>query len=324
MRQRSRAARHMKRALVASCALVVAAASFGFLAQRRMDARALAEHPAPGMFVQVGDHRLHYRTAGAGDVTFVLEAGLGDYSGSWDGLDSVLAQMGRVIVYDRAGYGWSEPGPAPRTIQQITAELHELLRGAGVPGPYVLVGHSLGGAVMTRYALDHAASVAGLLLLDPSHPEQVARLPPPPFVEELVGRQVPRTASIGLASLLFGSSDPMRNRATHIATFGAELRAVERSIEQWGEEPIDLGRLPVYVLTAGKYEDWPGGNEAERRAAWEIWRTLHAELVASSSSGIRRHIIVPGAGHYVHHDDPAAVANAARDLMGRITDSGGS
>lgn len=317
MTRRSRFRRFAARIAVVVFALCLAGAATGYVTQRRLDARILAEHPAPGSFVDVGGHRLHYTLTGAGDVTFVLEAGLGDYSGAWGEYGAALAELGRVFAYDRAGLGWSEPGPGPATVQRAVAALHRALANAGVPGPYVLVGHSMGGAMATLYAMEHPDQVAGLLLIDPSHRDQVARLAPPPFLEELIGEQVPRTASIGLARVLFGSADAVRNSSHHIAAIGAEIRAIGPSVDAW-TGPVALGNTPVYVLTAGRWDAWPGETEADQRAQWEIWRSLHAELVASSSSPVRRHVLVEGAGHYIHEDAPELVLGLTRELVERI------
>src|SRR5690606_17910094 len=109
-------------------------------------AAAQAELPsAPGDLVDVGGHSLHIYCQGEGSPTVVLEAGLGDGSINFRALQDRLARHTRTCAYDRAGYGWSEPGPAPRDLATIAAELDALLDGAGEAGPYVLAGHSIGG-----------------------------------------------------------------------------------------------------------------------------------------------------------------------------------
>ncbi|NIP78401.1 MAG: alpha/beta fold hydrolase, partial [Gemmatimonadetes bacterium] len=128
----------------------------------------------------MGGHQLHYRLLGEGPVTFVLESGGGEYSGTWGEIEDDLGEIGRVFVYDRAGMGWSEEGPHPRTVDRIVDELHTALERADVPAPYVLMGHSLGGMIATLYSMEHPGEVAGLLLIDPSHKDQMKRLPQPP------------------------------------------------------------------------------------------------------------------------------------------------
>src|SRR5690349_15455065 len=101
-------------------------------------------YPAPGQLVDVGGYRLHIQCVGTGSPTVVLDAGLGGSSLDWSLVQAAIGQTTRVCAYDRAGMGWSESGPAPRTPAQIAGELHTLLGNAGIAGPYVLVAHSLG------------------------------------------------------------------------------------------------------------------------------------------------------------------------------------
>src|SRR5215213_6006374 len=104
-------------------------------------------YPPPGQLVDVGGYRLHLNCAGTGSPTVVIDAGWGDWSASWSSwVQPEVAKTMRVCTYDRAGMGWSEAGPLPRTAEQFTKELHSLLQRAAIPGPYVLVGHSMGGA----------------------------------------------------------------------------------------------------------------------------------------------------------------------------------
>jgi pimeloyl-ACP methyl ester carboxylesterase len=122
------------------------------------DARA---YPPPGKMVDVGGYRLHIHCTGSGSPTVVIESGWGDMSASWGWVQPEVAKTSRVCAYDRAGVGWSEPSPHPRTAREFAKELHTLLANATEPGPYVLVGHSLGGYTVRVYAHDYPAEVAG-------------------------------------------------------------------------------------------------------------------------------------------------------------------
>ena len=113
--------------------------------------QALAQQPAPpplGKLVEVGGHKMHIYRTGDGGPAVVLEAGAGAFSLDWSLVQTQVARFTTVCSYDRAGHAWSELGPRPRTRRQAVYDLHRLLLRAGIPGPYVLVGHSLGG--MTR------------------------------------------------------------------------------------------------------------------------------------------------------------------------------
>ena len=107
------------------------------------EARDRQRYPPPGSLVDVGGHKLHLRCSGQGEPTVVLEAGLSSPALVWSLVQPQVAAFARVCSYDRAGYGWSDTGPKPRSAERIADELHRLLINANVPGPYVLVGHSL-------------------------------------------------------------------------------------------------------------------------------------------------------------------------------------
>ena len=123
--------------------------------------------PPESKLVDVEGHKLSYKVAGAGEPTVVLEYGLGGSSGDWDSVFPAVARFTRVVSYDRAGYGKSGPGPAPRSQEQLAKELHTLLHNAGIMPPYVLVGHSLGGANIRAFAYLFKDEVAGLVFVDP-------------------------------------------------------------------------------------------------------------------------------------------------------------
>ena len=142
--------------------LAVAGASYEAIAAWG-DAQA---YPAPGRLVDVGGYRLHIQCVGSGSPTVVLDAGLGGASLDWNLVQSEIGSMAQVCSYDRAGMGWSDPGPLPRTPDQIAHELHTLLTNAGIAGPYILVGHSLAGKNVRLFASQHPDEVAGMVLVD--------------------------------------------------------------------------------------------------------------------------------------------------------------
>ena len=141
----------------------------------RMEAAGVSTHAAPGEMVRVGQHRLHLLCMGEGEPTVVLESGLGGNSLDWVRVQPIIAEHNRVCTYDRAGYGWSELGPLPRTSERIADELHILLKRARIPGPYILVGHSFGGYSVRLFATHYANETAGLVLVDAAHEDQFSR-----------------------------------------------------------------------------------------------------------------------------------------------------
>ena len=129
-------------------------------------------YPPPGRLVDLGSHRLHLLELGQGSPTILLEAGLMSTVLSWSDLQRELSRSFRVVSYDRAGLGWSDLGPMPRTADRIVDELHAMLERAAIPPPYVLVGHSFGGLTMPLFAARYPEEVAGMVLVDPVVPAE--------------------------------------------------------------------------------------------------------------------------------------------------------
>jgi len=136
-------------------------------------------YPAPGQMVSVGDRRLHLFVTGEenGYPTVILEAGVASFSSNWYWVQEELSQITRVVSYDRAGLGWSDPAPEPFDAYQSAHDLHTALENAGIPGPYVVVAHSYGGLVMQAFTNLYPNEVVGMVLVDTSHVDQWARMP---------------------------------------------------------------------------------------------------------------------------------------------------
>ena len=146
-------------------------AGFGFVAQSIM--AALDERvPAPGRLVDVDGHLMHIQCSGDGDPTVLLETISDGTAAYWGLVQELLSPVTRTCSYDRAGRGWSEPGPEPRDANAISNDLHELLRNASISPPYVLVGHSAGGLFALRFAQRYPDTIGALVLLDSAAPDQ--------------------------------------------------------------------------------------------------------------------------------------------------------
>jgi pimeloyl-ACP methyl ester carboxylesterase len=128
----------------------------------------------PGRLVEAGGRRVHLWLAGDGVPSVVVVPALGSLGLEWVRVQRALVPDIAVVLYDRAGLGWSDAGPWPRSAGRIADELHQLLQAAGIPAPYLLVGHSLGGLVVRLYAARHPDAVAGMVLVD-STPEDYQR-----------------------------------------------------------------------------------------------------------------------------------------------------
>ena len=256
-----------------------------------------ARYPAPGRLVDIGSGRLHLNCTGQGWPTVILEAGLGLGMVTWRGIQPQIAQVTRACSYDRAGYGWSDPGPLPRTSSRIVAELGVLLERSGIQGPYVLVGHSLGGLYARHYASTHLADVAGMVLVDSTHEKQGA----PGSLMQSVVRAV---SVVGISRLLFRFGDEALNAMytsnDSVAATNAEFAATSESFDELQRTSPSLGDRPLVVITAGQADEG-------------AWRALQLDLLTRSTDS--RRIVAAGSGHYVHDDRPALVIDAIRDVV---------
>ena len=278
-------------------------------------AQAPRRDPPPGVLVDVDGHRLHIRCLGPSDSRFtvILEAGGGGFSSHWSRVQELLAPRVRSCAYDRAGIGWSEPGPAPRTMKQEVFELHELLRAANVTGPLVMVGQSIGGLLVRLYAERYDGDVAGMVLVDPTHEDDVLynlRVARWVRLRDLAtGRAVPEPKREGASSAGYDASQDY---------FADELEAMHRSRSA---KPIPLGDRPLIVLAAGKRPAPPGTPDT-------LWRRLRVEkdgqkIDLTQLSRNSRFVLSPGSTHNVHLDDPALVARAI-ELMVDAASKGGA
>ena len=159
-------------------AVVVMALAAGFVYQTVAARRDRHRFPPPGEMVDVGGYRLHLQIMGqATDApTVILDAGMISFSSNWAWVQPELAKVTRVIAFDRAGLGWSDPGPKPRDAASSARELHAALEKLGVAAPYVLAGHSYGGLTVRAFAALYPDEVSGMVLVDASHPDQWVRM----------------------------------------------------------------------------------------------------------------------------------------------------
>jgi pimeloyl-ACP methyl ester carboxylesterase len=257
--------RWTSRVLVALCGLIVLAAIAGTTYQWLATRKDLAATPPPGHLVDIGGYRLHLWCTGDGAPAVILDTGLGGSSAGWGFVQPDVAQFTRVCSYDRAGMGYSDPGPSPRTARRIASELAELLPRSGITGPVVLVGASIGGFNARVFASDHPDRAAGLVLVDASHEDDLHQVPP-------MARFVPLLSTVGVLRL-FGVSFGQRDeslapavrqfaQATRFRTAGYQAAADEIiHIRETVEEVRSSRRkltIPVLVVTGarGADENW--------------------------------------------------------------------
>lgn len=156
-------------------AIIPCISGAGFVYQVVAEARDRHTYLPPGSLVDVDGCLMHVQTTGSGSPTVVLESGLGGMSSAWAWIQPETAKFSRVVSYDRAGLGWSEVDAAPKTARLTARRLHTLLQRSHAHPPYVLVGHSMGGLLIRVFADRYPGEVAGMVLVDASHPDQHLR-----------------------------------------------------------------------------------------------------------------------------------------------------
>ena len=260
-------------------AVLLGLALVGYIYEPLAEAADAKAYPPPGELVDVGGYRLHIHCTGTGSPTVVIEAGLGDWSTSWGGVvQPEVAKTTRVCTYDRAGLGWSDAAPGPSDAAQFAKELHTLLQNANVPGPYVMVGHSLGGLIVRVFAHDYASEVAGVVLVDSMNPKQVTESLSNKLA--LFSSMEAALARVGAARLIvklpaIASSIrpgeeayyPLFSRPGSFQTTAKEYKSLPASAAE-SAAVMSFGDLPLIVLTAKRNTN-PG---------WPEWQTELLEL----------------------------------------------
>jgi pimeloyl-ACP methyl ester carboxylesterase len=311
--------------------LVILLGVGGFFYERAAEANDARRFPPPGQLVDVGGYKLHILCSGQGPVTVVIDAGLGDWSTSWSLVQPDLARYTKVCTYDRAGYGWSDAGPKPRSSQKIANELHVLLTNAGIHGPYVLVGHSFGGFNVREYYHFFPQDVKGVVLVDSSHPEQSKRLPPE--IENLLEASMGSYKVFGLlervslgrvAGSALGLKAPNLEEAQRQAYLAKVLlpQYFQTSVDEYAALPESaaqvsesgkLGSLPIIVLSNGLGM----ANPAELPAnisktvvdqANQAWQQMQNELAGLSTQS--EHLIAEKSYHNINIEQPASAVSA--------------
>lgn len=300
--------------------------------------------PAPGELIDVGGYSLHLNCTGEGGPAVILDAGLGDWSINMAALQDQVAEFAQVCTYDRAGYGWSDEGREPRTSQQIVDELAALLENSTVEPPYILAGHSFGGVNMLMFAAQHPDQVAGVVLLDSSHPEQMdtlrAEVPEIVALEEgasaayqgmldavEAGEPVPPEMLDAFRPQGMGDEDfaiwsQMVVQPKHLRAMIGEMESLDDSLAQ-AQEIEDLGDIPLVVVAHGVEladmmtdDDLAAmGVTREIMGTYEaLWRGFQEDYLTYSTDSTL--IIAEESHHYVYVSEPDLVVEAIRELVG--------
>jgi pimeloyl-ACP methyl ester carboxylesterase len=267
----------------------------------------------PGQLIDVGVRRLYLSCTGSGEPTVILEPGLGGTSAAWAWIEPAVAAHTRVCVYDRAGRGRSDPSSDPQDGDQIATDLHTLLDRAGVTGPLVMVGHSLGGLYVLDFSARYPQQVAGIVLLDATPSTAFTALPDYPAIYELLTTLtglLPGLARLGVTQLVNGLGDaelpaPARDQVRADLSTAEQARserdevAMVPTMMAQARAVTDLGSMPLYVLTA------PVGAQAK-------WLEPQTELAALSNNSV--HLVVAGADHQSLLDKQTAAAVSSQAI----------
>jgi pimeloyl-ACP methyl ester carboxylesterase len=240
----------------------------------------------PGTLVRIGAGKtINIKCMGRGSPTVILTAGLGD--SEWQKVQPQVARMTKVCFWDRYASGFSSKATGRETVAETTADLIAALKAARVRGPFVAVGHSLGAFESLLWKDRAPKAVVGMVLVDPSIPDQDDRLKKAAHMPPLSGKALLDPLAISLKQVV----NPKRN----------------------------YGEMPLIVLTSTKVPELPPGtpDAVSARATFaamdaEMHRG-HAELAALSSRGVQR--LVPESGHYIQLDQPNAVIGAIKEVI---------
>ena len=248
---------------------------------------------APGR-VEAGGDGLWMEVAGVGRLTVVFEAGGGETSTAWAGIEPTVRALGvRTLTYDRAGLGRSEPATGPYRVEAETEALQRVLTACGIEGPVILVAHSYGGFIALLTAVEDRR-IAGLVLVDAVLPE---------YFDEAT-----------LAALLAEyrpQYDALRQAAPALAAVMIPIvEAYPATVDRVGSARLPDG-LPVIDIVAGD----PMPDTGEGDAAW---RRAHAAFVAAGPN--REAVVAEGSGHPVNRDRPDVIVAAVSRLVDRLRD----
>jgi pimeloyl-ACP methyl ester carboxylesterase len=302
--------------------------------------------PPPGRLIDVGGFRLHLHASGEGEPTVILESALGGSSISWALVQPAIARETRVYSYDRAGFGWSDPGPLPRTAGRVADELNALLERAGVPPPFVLVGHSFGALVIQIFTARYPRHVAGLVLVDPAHAEDWVKPAPKEQIKIDRGMRLCRygetAARLGFARLVGGLANlgaiTAARAIAKAVSRGALSREDEGILAPIWKLPIEARRPLRRFWAEKKFYEALGSQiatistsaaetlDATAKGFGDLplvtisstdpgdYRIAQQDALARLSSN-GRHVIASNSGHWIPLDQPSVVIEVIREVV---------
>ena len=266
----------------------------------------------PGQMYSLSSHRLHSWSLGDGNNTVLFEPGLGGSTLEWLPLAEQLSEQSQVFLYDRGGYGWSDPGINPRHVLRLANELKALIEIRTITTPLILVGHSYGGLIMREFARIAGEQVKGLVLVDASHEDQFVRLADKDGVSMLPTSDhfvvsAPELPS-GLRRDVHRKILAFSKMRKTYAALHAELSSFKVSCDHIRQQSNRF-EFPTIVLSRGLNPS-PSQLKSEKREA--VWQELQTDLLKLSDQSQQR--IATKSGHHIHIDEPQLIVDAVAEL----------
>jgi pimeloyl-ACP methyl ester carboxylesterase len=338
-------------AILTVVAIVALAMWAGWIYQQVGTVRDRKRHPAPGEMVNLGGHELHLLSIGEGTPTVIFESGLMSTVLSWREIQPRIAKHTRTVCYDRAGLGWSDPGPTPRDADRIVKELHELLQRGKVSPPFVLVGHSFAGLTMRLFAARFPEEVAGLVLIDPVVPAEWN--PASAHNQRRIrtgARILRRAAALSRWGALRFVSLLLRVGAKRIADPLVRMMSKGASKEDgnsksplfWNLPPSERSMAPVFwvlpkfsATIASQLENLPN-SAAQVVAAEKLQRSKPITVISAANTPAERraeqiaaaglhpggrHLTASKSGHWVMTDEPELTIEAILEMIDKTRET---
>jgi len=305
--------------------VVIALMLLGFIYEQTCELIDSKTLKAPGQMVQVGDHKMHIYCTGEninGSPTVILEAGGGGNYTNWHRVQPEVSKYTKVCSYDRSGMGFSEPTQDKRSNSEVVAELENLLKAANINGPYIMVGHSMGGFYTRLFTKRNLDQVKGLIQVDPST-EEMANLSEVnvPLGIRIQSSLIEFAFHIGVARIAQHIYPPIGMIDKDIANIQIAFNstAIEsRNKYEDGYGFLDniqeirdasaFGNLPVIVFSADKSEELAVINYGEECRTWHI-------NLAKRLSNNSQHIMVKNSNHYIQFDQPQVVIDVIKGML---------
>lgn len=281
------------------------------------------KYPPIGKLIDIGGYKLHLNTSGTGNVTIVCDAGLSGTSLGWSLVQEEVCKFTRICSYDRAGYAWSDPAILKRTSINIANELYLLLKKAKIPGPYILVGHSFGGANMMVFASLYPKETLGVVLVDSVHEDMLKKLPNPSqnlfnkfinysgvqWLLAASGYKRLRNPTAEIKQMFLPLPEQIRNayfaqmnKTRYTQVVAEEIDSLEESLLQLAK--CHIQDKPLIVISAGITANSEEGN---------VWKDLQKSLLSKSNKS--KQIVANKSDHMINHHQPQIIVDAIKEMV---------